>query len=532
MKVYLCDFSCILCRSSSAKGKSKKKSRRKKMSSNPHPHRQMQQPSKQMELCSGELWGWPASSLLSLSSLLPLLSSASLLYLSSPLPLLSSASLLSLSSPPPSPYYPPLPYYPSPPPFPYYPPLPYYPSPPPSPNYPPLPDYPSPPPSPYYPPFPDYPSPPPSPYYPPFPYYPSPPPSPYYPTLPYYPSPLLPPSPYCPPLPYYPTPPLPLPSTILLSPTSSLPLLSSSLPLSFLPPLLSPSHLCSFCLLLSLTLSLALAADSSSPSSLPILSPTPSSSSLLHIPEEQTEEMLPFPDVELPLSCHSSPSISLTPSPYTSLPSTPPQDHTPPTPPTSLHASPTGCLTMDPSLERIIDPAPVEYRPNVRERASSVDRLRTSRSSSSDLPTIGGVAGALSKGQKVVRGFLSSFSSQHHHHVHNPPLSGSHDYGPRHVTSQPLVYRNSDALLPPSFSFSSPSSAEDGEYAEDLSPVANDTMQFSYETLSTPPKTTPTNLDTTAFATASLATRYCNTLCVGSIATRYCNTTMCWVHSN
>ena len=127
-----------------------------------------------------------------------------------------------------------------------------------------------------------------------------------------------------------------------------------------------------------------------------------------------------------------------------------------------------------------------------------MDKNRTSLSSSIDLSTIGGVADALSKGQKVVRGFLSSLSSQHH--------SGSQDQSVGKESPLPSVYKNSASLYPPSI-FSPPSSAEEGEYAENLSPMASTQALVRSKASPIQPKTTPTNPEITSFSDVTVTTR-------------------------
>lgn len=226
-------------------------------------------------------------------------------------------------------------------------------------------------------------------------------------------------------------------------------------------------------------------------SSLPKSSVSPSS--LIHIPEED----LPFPEAGLPpSSLQSSPSTSHNVSPHPSLPSTPPQCHTPPAP----------------VLDRGNSHAELSQREN-----ELPEKVRTSRSSSIDIT---GIGGALSKvksmafqsgqnmGQKVVKGLLSS-------------LSTSHD---SHGTAQPVLYRNNDitdvryttGTHPVAIATTtSPSgSVEQGEFASMASPLSD----YSGDWLSStsPPGSVPSptplpvhipHTDTMAFSNITVETR-------------------------
>ena len=255
------------------------------------------------------------------------------------------------------------------------------------------------------------------------------------------------------------------------------------------------------------------------------VSPTSSSSSLvrMRIPEEE----LPFPEAGLPQSVHSSPASSHNPSPFPSLPSTPPESRTPPkgsplNPHTSLNLAasltndrPTGNNVPSPSLGLDRPPSP-SLGPDKADLADSHAQLvqqvqqvaettppealekqerqhRTSRSSSIDIPNIpriGSVSGALSKVKsmarqtKVVKGFFSSLSS-----------TTSHDLGAG--PPQPTLYRNSDVQhLPssvtptatPTTALSPASSVEQGEFATMASPLSDHSEWLSS---TSPPHTSP-----------------------------------------
>ena len=224
------------------------------------------------------------------------------------------------------------------------------------------------------------------------------------------------------------------------------------------------------------------------------------SASLLHIPEEQDDDILPFPDVGLPPTSNSSPSISIPPSPYTSLPPTPPLVHSPPT---NLAEAPPINLSEAPPPDRKLS----------REVGGREDKAKP-RSASIDLAAIGG---ALSKGQRAVKGFFTSLSSQPGSSVQMESVdvtqigTGSAQINTSSAqiatgSTQPLVYRNFDADLTPAFAFSPPSSAEEGELAENLSPLAKDHHSLPSDGgLFQPPSPQP---EVTAFVHATLATRW------------------------
>ena len=223
-----------------------------------------------------------------------------------------------------------------------------------------------------------------------------------------------------------------------------------------------------------------------------------SPSSLVHIPEEE----LPFPEAGLPPSSQNSPQPSHTPSPFPSLPSTPPQSRTPP-----IQHHP-----LNPSLLLSQVQTLSEHSQEKAESAHSVqtqsqgnkdplEKQRIQRSSSIDI-VAGGVAVALKTmaqgGQRKVKDLFSSFSGQH---------SSSHDSAASHVTSkQPVVYRNSDVLL------SSPGSVEEGEFALATSPPpSRDQISSPSESLSSPtpppPPPPPVDPQTDEFSTATMETR-------------------------
>jgi len=80
------------------------------------------------------------------------------------------------------------------------------------------------------------------------------------------------------------------------------------------------------------------------------------------------------------------------------------------------------------------------------------------------------------------------------------------DMGTGHAP-QPLVYRNLDAAPSPAIAFSPPSSAEEGELAENLSPLAKNHHSLPSE--SGFPRNVPSpQPEVTAFVHATLATRY------------------------
>ncbi len=217
------------------------------------------------------------------------------------------------------------------------------------------------------------------------------------------------------------------------------------------------------------------------------ISPSSTATSLLHIPEE--EDILPFPDVGLPITTNSSPSVSVTPSPYTSLPSTPPLPHSPPP---HLIPSP---------QDRDVVPL-LEHRASHKEVGGTREEKAKLRSTSIDLSAIGG---ALSKGQKKMRGFFTSLSSQSSSSF--PQMEAVDVSSGPSLTSQPVVYRNADADLPQLHPFSPPSSAEEGELAENLSPLAKDRPQFTNGGFNRVPS--PPLPQVTSFITATMATRWC-----------------------
>lgn len=228
-----------------------------------------------------------------------------------------------------------------------------------------------------------------------------------------------------------------------------------------------------------------------------------SPSSLLHIPEELD---LPFPEAGLPSSLQSTPPNSQDPSPFPSLPSTPPQSHTPP------KAFVPGKVYSHAELSQRLNGHDASHEPPKPVRSSSID-----------LSTIGGVAGALSKvkSMKVMKGLFSSLSS--------------HDPGVSHVTSQPQIYRNSDvhqsSSLPTPIvttpttvtatpiagiiTTSPPSSVEQGEFASIASPLSDASGDWLSSTspppppgtVSPPPTYTP-HPDTLSFSNTTLDTRY------------------------
>ena len=139
----------------------------------------------------------------------------------------------------------------------------------------------------------------------------------------------------------------------------------------------------------------------------------------------------------------------------------------------------------------------MEWRYSNKEYISKEDKAKP-RSSSIDLSAIGG---ALSKGQKAVRGFFTSFSSQH---ISALPQMESVDISSGSVSSQPVVYRNLDADLPP---FSPPSSAEEGELAEQLSPLAKGPSQFQPGGMYPQDRVPTPQPEVTAFTTTTMAAR-------------------------
>lgn len=247
------------------------------------------------------------------------------------------------------------------------------------------------------------------------------------------------------------------------------------------------------------------------------VSPTP----LLHIPEED----LPFPEAGLPSSLQNSPPSSSNVSPSPSLPSMPPQSHTPPKVPP---AHPTANSL---SLDRANSHTELSQRTSSRDASHEpMGKARTTRSSSIDIPKIGGgMAGALSKalqggqtmGQKV-KGLLSSLSS--------------HDSVVGHVTTQPVLYYNNDlhGASPTTMTVtptagviitSSSSSVEQGEFASMASPLSDHSGWLSSTSppplggpvlpmsptssgpASPPPAYVP-HMDTLAFINVTVETRY------------------------
>ena len=239
-----------------------------------------------------------------------------------------------------------------------------------------------------------------------------------------------------------------------------------------------------------------------------ILSP---SSSLLHAPEED----LPFPEAGLPKSQYSTPSTSHTPSPFPSLPSTPPQSQILPT--LNHSALTVQVESLARHAQEITNSAqmePTQRHSSVKEGNELTEKGKVHRSSSIDVAGIGGVAGALSKvrsmalqggqsmGQKMVKGFLSSLSTSQ--------LSSSYD---GHVNSQAVLYRNNNVLSSPT----SPSAIEEGEFAlspSSFSPPMSPphSNHSSGDFMSQPPPSNPVDQQTLELSNITVATRYSHQL--------------------